>query len=149
MQTFLPEADYATSAKILDNKRLGKQRVEAYQMLRALRGDTKGWVHHPATKMWRDNEYELALYGLTMSIEFIERGFDGYKMVEIFNDELVRYADQNKEKYPWFVTFEPLLTSHRSNLYRKDPIHYSRYAHIGSDLPYVWCNPDGTWKFGK
>jgi hypothetical protein len=36
MQTFLPYPDFQTSAKILDNKRLGKQRVEAKQILEIL-----------------------------------------------------------------------------------------------------------------
>ena len=33
MQTFLPYADFAQSAKVLDMKRLGKQRVEVLQLL--------------------------------------------------------------------------------------------------------------------
>ena len=32
MQTFLPYADFKRSAESLDNKRLGKQRVEAMQI---------------------------------------------------------------------------------------------------------------------
>jgi hypothetical protein len=37
MQTFLPYPDFAKSAAVLDNKRLGKQRVECLQILTALR----------------------------------------------------------------------------------------------------------------
>ncbi|HEY4386986.1 MAG TPA: pyrimidine dimer DNA glycosylase/endonuclease V, partial [Ktedonobacteraceae bacterium] len=33
MQTFLPCADFAESARILDNRRLSKQRVEGQQIL--------------------------------------------------------------------------------------------------------------------
>ena len=33
MQTFLPYADFAQSAKALDPKRLGKQRVETIQIV--------------------------------------------------------------------------------------------------------------------
>ena len=36
MQTFLPYPDFAASAAALDDRRLGKQRVEALQVLRAL-----------------------------------------------------------------------------------------------------------------
>ena len=36
MQTFLPYPSFVESAKALDNKRLGKQRVEAYQILKTL-----------------------------------------------------------------------------------------------------------------
>lgn len=138
MQTFLPFANYVDSAKVLDNRRLGKQRVEAYQILRALRGETKGWVHHPATKMWRGYEYELALYGLTMSVEFFERGFDGYNMMMKFTDLCQELQTTNTEKYPWFIGYEPFHISHQSNLYRKDPVHYSQFSGVGAELPYVW-----------
>jgi hypothetical protein len=36
LQTFLPYPDFAASAQALDQRRLGKQRVEALQVLRAL-----------------------------------------------------------------------------------------------------------------
>ena len=36
MQTFLPYADFIASAEVLDQKRLGKQRVETIQVLRGL-----------------------------------------------------------------------------------------------------------------
>ncbi|MDQ1681515.1 MAG: hypothetical protein QOH99_56, partial [Frankiaceae bacterium] len=35
MQTFLPYADFGASARVLDDRRLGKQRVETLQILRA------------------------------------------------------------------------------------------------------------------
>ena len=49
MQTFLPVADFAESARLLDSPRLGKQRVETLQVLRALELPDYGWVSHPAT----------------------------------------------------------------------------------------------------
>lgn len=53
MQTFLPYTDPEKCARVLDNKRLGKQRVEAIQILNVLLGvtQTKGWRNHPAVKM--------------------------------------------------------------------------------------------------
>lgn len=36
MQTFVPFPDFARSAAVLDDKRLGKQRVEVLQIVRAL-----------------------------------------------------------------------------------------------------------------
>lgn len=39
MQTFLPYADYAQSAAALDQKRLGKQRVETLQIMQVLLGE--------------------------------------------------------------------------------------------------------------
>ena len=40
MQTFLPYEDFTKTAQCLDYKRLGKQRVEAYQILRILKNIT-------------------------------------------------------------------------------------------------------------
>ena len=36
MQIFLPYADFRKSLRVLDNKRLGKQRVETYQIISAI-----------------------------------------------------------------------------------------------------------------
>ena len=43
MQTFLPFQDFAASAKVLDMKRLGKQRVETLQVLKAITTTDYGW----------------------------------------------------------------------------------------------------------
>ena len=64
MLTFLPYADFGLSARCLDRKRLGRQRVECLQILRTLRGVSTGWRNHPAVKMWQGCENTLALYGL-------------------------------------------------------------------------------------
>ncbi|MEV7045615.1 MSMEG_6728 family protein [Amycolatopsis sp. NPDC051061] len=64
MQTFLPCADFTASARTLERRRLGKQRVEALQVLRALVVPGYGWRHHPAAKMWTGYEEALTRYGL-------------------------------------------------------------------------------------
>lgn len=129
MQTFLPVASFEESAKILDYKRLGKQRVEAMQILKALRGETKGWVNHPATRMWRGYEPALAAYMDTCIAEWIERGF---------NNTMKLSGVKEYTLPPWFGD-EKLHASHRSNLLRKDDVFYSRYGWIETpDLPYVW-----------
>jgi hypothetical protein len=45
MQTFLPFKDFDQSAKALDNKRLNKQILEGYQILKVLSNDDPraGW----------------------------------------------------------------------------------------------------------
>ena len=66
MQTFMQQQSYKLVAQELDDKRLGKQRVEAYQISKALKGDyaTSGaWENHPATLMWRGYEHQLGWYG--------------------------------------------------------------------------------------
>jgi hypothetical protein len=56
MQTFLPFADFADSAASLDPRRLGKQRVEVLQIVRAITWPKYGWRNHPAANMWRGFE---------------------------------------------------------------------------------------------
>ena len=65
MQTFLPFADFEMSARSLDTKRLGKQRVECIQVVRGLVRPGYGWRHHRAVEMWRCHEEALGRYGLT------------------------------------------------------------------------------------
>ena len=78
MQTFLPYPDFEKSAKVLDYRRLGKQRCEAMQLLNILNGFSikEGWKNHPATKMWRGHRGALKKYCQTMINEWISRGSD-------------------------------------------------------------------------
>ncbi|GAB3896950.1 hypothetical protein GCM10029964_079090 [Kibdelosporangium lantanae] len=66
MQTFLPYPDFQATAEVLDARRLGKQRVEAIQVLRALTVPGYGWRHHPAAAMWAGYEEALVRYGLVV-----------------------------------------------------------------------------------
>ncbi|MGY8879453.1 MAG: MSMEG_6728 family protein, partial [Dehalococcoidia bacterium] len=75
MQTFLPYPDFKTSAQCLDWRRLGKQRIEAMQILRALENHNYGWQNHPAVNMWRGFEAMLAVYHNTIIEEWKTRGY--------------------------------------------------------------------------
>src|SRR4029079_1144846 len=75
MQTFLPVADFTDSARLLDSPRLGKQRVETLQILRAIELPDYGWANHPAVLMWRGRTPALVAYGLAMAAVWQERGF--------------------------------------------------------------------------
>jgi hypothetical protein len=140
MQTFMPSGDYASVAQSLDNKRLGKQRVEAYQIIRALTGQTKGWIHHPATKMWKGYESALCVYGMQMCQEWISRGFQDTLYDEFRN--LHKWLPDTGT--PWWVSDRALQVTHQSNLLYKDWEHYSNYFRVPDDLPYLWPMPDGT-----
>jgi hypothetical protein len=50
MQTFLPYKDFDQCAKTLDNKRLNKQILESYQILKVLSNQSSSgaWRNHPA-----------------------------------------------------------------------------------------------------
>ena len=75
MQTFTPYADFAESLRALDLKRLGKQRVEVVQIVRALTVPGYAWSSHPAVLMWKGYEEALGRYGLTACEVWTERGF--------------------------------------------------------------------------
>jgi predicted DNA-binding transcriptional regulator AlpA len=138
MQTFMPSGDYALVAYNLDSKRLGKQRVEAYQILRALTGKSMGWIHHPATKMWRGHEYNLAEYGLQMCEEWIRRGHN-----DTLSDEFIDALNVLPvTPQPWWITNRALQITHQSNLLFKDWGHYSEHYRVPDDLPYLWPLPD-------
>ena len=134
VNTFLPYADYVKSAKALDYKRLGKQRVEAWQILQALRGQTKGWVNHPATRMWAGHEKYLCEYGIAICDEWISRGYKD-TMREKFIAVYSELPDCDK---PYWSFNRTLYRSHQSNLKRKDPDYYN--FDVEDDLPYLWVD---------
>jgi hypothetical protein len=74
VQTFLPYADFARTAEVLDRTRLGKQRVECIQIVRALTIPTYGWRHHPAALMWRGHLEALGAYSFAIVDEWTRRG---------------------------------------------------------------------------
>lgn len=140
MQTFLPYADFEKTARVLDYRRLGKQRVETKQILMALNGETSGWVNHPATKMWRGHEFALAYYGSIMSLEWKRRGYVD-NLLPYFIEKMRDLTVQGKryEGLPWFIGNSRFHESHRSNLLRKAPEYYSEFfPDTPSDLPYIW-----------
>ncbi|MFC7715973.1 MSMEG_6728 family protein [Nonomuraea recticatena] len=75
MQTFLPYPDFVATSLILDPRRLGKQRVEAIQVLRGLTVVGYGWRHHPAVAMWAGYEEALTRYGMEMCRAWCEIGY--------------------------------------------------------------------------
>jgi hypothetical protein len=136
MQTFLPYPDFAKSAKVLDRQRLGKQRLEAYNLLTILRGTAHGtgWRKHPATRMWAGHEEALAEYGIAVCKEWRRRGYKDTMMERI---QALR-GTKRATKPKWFGD-EAFHASHRSNLLRKDPLWYGQFGWSeGPELAYVW-----------
>lgn len=135
MQTFLPYPDFAKSAMCLDNKRLGKQRIECLQILKALNDSSYGWQNHPAVKMWRHWNISLASYGEIICLEWRKRGFKDTCL-----EKLKPYSALRVDLQPCPSKFtEEFHASHRSNLLRKDPVHYGQFGWTEpQDLPYIW-----------
>jgi len=131
MQTFLPYQSFAESLACLDNKRLGKQRVEAMQILQALQpGSTSRWRNHPAVKMWANYVPALTMYH-DLAIAFWKaRGFK--------NTMQFRLTEEREIIFPVWLN-EEFCSRHRSNLLRKDYEFYSKYGWTEpSDLEYIW-----------
>lgn len=135
MQTFLPSRTFNTSAEMLDSKRLNKQILEGYQILNVLSNDDPhaGWRNHPAVKMWRGAEHFLYTYVLAMVAEADKRGIKTDKNVE--NLSRLRNANANRwgNTIPtWYQNSEIMklvTTTHRANLYMKDPEYYERFSY--------------------
>jgi hypothetical protein len=152
MQTFLPVPDFADGARLLDSPRLGKQRVETLQILRALELPDYGWANHPAVLMWRGRTPALVAYGLAAVQAWQERGFADSTSAQIaeFAPEVVGAPQAELAAagmLPSWVGDEALHRSHRSNLIAKDAAFYRpRFTELfgaePDDLPYVWPEPD-------
>lgn len=142
MQTFLPIAstNFALSAATLDNLRLNKQTLEAWQILMNLlqlgpEGNyraPKGWRNHPAVKMWEGHEEALYLYIKAMGEEWLKRG---HKTVVLTRaEETIKRAratglTDGTVTYPTWMTnteeFENVARSHRQALLTKNYEWYS------------------------
>ncbi|MFJ9038871.1 MSMEG_6728 family protein [Streptomyces sp. NPDC102406] len=154
MQTFLPYPDFLRTAAVLDRSRLGKQRVEALQVLRGLTVPGYGWRNHPAVRMWIGYEEALVRYGLDVCATWVAEGRADTCAATLVTDFArhrpgapVRTQDQladDGELPPWLG--DPAFhLSHRSALLRKAPeIYAPLFPDEPDDLPYVWPASDRT-----
>lgn len=142
MQTFLPYESFIKSASVLDNKRLGKQRLEAWQIYRVLTSKRKsGWKNHPAVLMWKGNETTLLWYGYFMCSEWSYRGFSNKILMPKFRKALVKraFSSRSPDPKPKWMGNRKFHESHRSNLLRKNHVHYRNFwPKLRDDLPYYW-----------
>ena len=144
MQIFLPYSDVKKSLQSLDNKRLGKQRVETYQIISVITRRPKldgtpykGWLNHPCTIMWRNHVTALKFYFNTSIEEWVNRGFKNTMEYETISEDI---------QLPSFIGDERFHSSHRANLLKKQPDFYSKYGWSENPLdPYVWLDGDGKW----
>lgn len=152
MQTFLPYADFAASAAVLDLRRLGKQRVETLQIIRALTRPTYGWQHHPAVLMWRGYEEALGAYGVAIVREWVGRGRADTTAATMREDLAAaglrvpprsqrQLARLKRRGLPPWLGDEDFHRSHRAALMRKAPEHYGDHfddVGDGTTIDYVW-----------
>ena len=153
VNTFILSNDIKETMKILDYKRLGKQRVEAMQIINILtqiqslsQTQTKipGWSNHPIVLMWKGYINGLKYYCNCAIDEWIARGYKNTMEKYVISDFIM----------PWWCLNIQVQMSHRASLYRKDPIYYDsirpsiEYINTG----YIWIsklNPDLICKMQK
>ena len=113
--------DFEFTAKTLDSRRKLKQAVECIQIINIIADDSvvksnKGFKNHPAVLMWKPYLNALKLYYNIFIKELKKNKVNLIKMQE--------YEIIDKIEMPWFITFEPLINSHKARLYQKDPFYY-------------------------
>jgi hypothetical protein len=163
MNTFIPYPDFQKSAKCLDYKRLGKQRVEAWQIYNILKqgqfktclcegclgyGETcskcKGtgkrktaWYNHPAVQMWKGYEIALAFYCMSICNEWISRGYKDTVKIKIskqLNEDFPEaYSKDHNIVYPSWLGNKKFHDAMKSNLLRKDKKYYSQFGWMVED----------------
>ena len=150
MQTFLPYPDLRASVEVLDDKRLGKQRVETLQVMRALVVPGYGWQSHPVTAMWRGYRPALMAYQVETCAVWAERGFADTCLektlatLDEVPDDAAAFRSGEFDMPPWFGR-EDVHRSHRSKLLAKMPEFYTDvFGDEPADLDYVWPVPSAT-----
>lgn len=162
MNTFLPYPSFKDSAKVLDFHRLGKQRIECLQILNCLKigpyqyNETiqpkkTPWYFHPATQMWKGYEKSLAIYGLYICNEWINRGYKDscFDKLQLYipnyifkEDNYIDYSGLSSLLYPSpkFLGNKDFHLAMQSNLIRKAPDFYKPIFgfDIPENLPYIW-----------
>jgi hypothetical protein len=141
MQTFLPSKNFIETAEMLDNKRLHKQALEAWQILMVLTKldpegnyrEPKGWVNHPAVKMWRGHEGLLYQYILMMVTEWKNRGYKS-TIADKATDTMTRFInliyDAHNSTPSWMINeseIDRVTSTHRKALLAKDYAWYSQF----------------------
>lgn len=139
MQTFLPYSNFEKCAQVLDNKRLGKQRVEAWQILKIITGEDSNsrWHNHPAVKMWQGYSYSLAQYGLYICKIWTDKGF-----IDSLTDKFLTHLEGiyfNDIIHPLWLENIQLHSSHRAALLAKNYKHYSQFGWTEEpQIDYYW-----------
>lgn len=165
MQSFLtsPES-FQETAKVLDNKRLHKQTLEAWQCLLTItrldpdgnNREPKGWSSHPVVKMWRGYEKVFVAYMAATYFEWRSRGYKSTMLPKIMStyDTAVSLGRISDEFIlpPWMVDreyFAALCSTHRTALLCKNYDWYRQFdwpedtGVAPATYEYLWPHADG------
>lgn len=145
MQTFMPSIEPSATAHMLDNKRLNKQILECYQILNVLSGRSMGWRNHPAVKMWRGSERVLWGYAQEMIYEARSRGIqtgkNEFNIRELYNLFWEDWGSERPEFMNDGLVMARVITTHRANLFLKDPLYYADFQYaVNSEYNSPCCD---------
>ncbi len=143
MQTFLPYSSFYKTALCLDWRRLGKERVETWQIYKTLIKGSR-WKNHPAVKMWKGYEGYLILYGMIICQEWRKRGYKD-KMLKRFLNAFYTSPGLKMEPPKWLGN-KPFHSIHRSVLLAKNHKWYKQFnweenpatKNSKGKWPYIW-----------
>ncbi|MEN3047718.1 MAG: pyrimidine dimer DNA glycosylase/endonuclease V [Candidatus Caldarchaeales archaeon] len=132
MQVFRPYVDWRRSAEVLDDRRLGKQRVECKQVLNAIlrklgliEDGRRGWLNHPIVLLYFNDgkPYVSDLVGFFRACveEWRRRGYSSSIGLDDIAPLLARI--ETTEGTPVTRVHE---IEYRRILLMKDPEHYVR-----------------------
>lgn len=150
MQTFLPSSNYWRIARVLDNRRLGKQLVEGMQVVSWLIGQQRIVGNPYPYYMWHGHLDELLRYLSVLYFEWKRRWLSGERggkklhksgeqAIDLYRQRLANRTARFDDMPGWMGD-QVLHRSHRSNLLRKKPVHYQPYfeTNLANNLPYHW-----------
>lgn len=129
MQVFVVGSPLET-AKALDKARLRKQVIECHQILAAIHGEGKGWLHHPVVLMYSEPN---SVRWLQMYADILEGYLSDYTGLPELDKEA-------KLITPAFHTTE-YLDQMKRRLYTKNPVYYKQWSSLGES--------DENWYFVK
>lgn len=134
MQVFVVGSPLET-AMVLDKARLRKQIIECHQILAAIHGEGKEWIHHPVVLMYSEPNSVRWLSIYAFVLEGYLAGYSG--LMELDADA--------KEITPPFHTPE-FFTQMKRRLYTKNPEHYKQWAELGeSQDNHYWSPSQQKW----
>lgn len=119
----------------LDPKRLRSQIREAYVILSAIHGESKGWAHHPVVLMYSEPN---SVRWLQMYADILEGYLDGSMGLQM--------ADREAKAITQAFHTPEFIKQMKRRLYTKNPEHYEQWAYLGtSEDNYYWSPTKRAW----
>lgn len=144
---------FGNLSDVWNRKRLGKQRVEAYQIWTVLvLGVKANYTNSPISRMWNGYTDALSVYLYICCKVWEERGYRNEKMAQYLSmykiNELVKpYLDGEKKlEYPSWFGKDEFHDSHKAMLYHKGKLnselnHYQDFEPFSHITQYYWPVP--------